>query len=73
MNREKDLFRLAVVLIPLFGIVAMVVSNSFTEEAISVMEGHHLWYRVSDASLVQRFAPYIGAYKRVPMPDGTSS
>ena len=42
MNREKDLFRLAVVLIPLFGIVAMVVNNSFTEEAISVMEGHHL-------------------------------
>ena len=47
MNREKDLFRLAVVLIPLFGIVAMVVNNSFTEEAISVMEGHHPWYHVS--------------------------
>jgi hypothetical protein len=68
MNREKDLFRLAVVLIPLFGIVAMVVNNSFTEEAISVMEGHHLWYRVSDASLVQRFAPFNRSLPSFPAP-----
>jgi hypothetical protein len=32
MNREKGLFRLAVVLFPVFEIVAMVVNNSFTGE-----------------------------------------
>ena len=34
MNREKGLFRLAVVLFPVFGIVGVVVNNSFTGEVV---------------------------------------
>ena len=34
MSREKGLFRLAVVLFPVFEIVAMVVNNSFTRKRV---------------------------------------